>query len=143
MTARALLIALALATLLTAPAAAQQPQPRIEPAPGEGRWTAVVGALDKITARVTELELPKDREVAFGTLRITARACYQRPPEETPETYIFLEIDDIKADGTRTREFAGWMLASSPALNPLEHAVYDVWAISCRTSSAEGSSGSR
>lgn len=136
------MIALALAALLAAQAAAQEPEPRIAPAPGEGRWTAVAGALDKITAKVTELELPRGEEVAFGTLRITARACHQRPPEEPPETYIFLEIDDVKADGTRVRVFTGWMLASSPALSTLEHAVYDVWAISCKTFSAEGSSGS-
>jgi len=105
------------------------------------RQVAVVGALDKITARITELKLPIGRRVAFGTLWITAQTCYSRPPEEPPETYIFLEIDDVLADGTEVRVFTGWMLASSPALNALEHAVYDVWAISCNTSSGEASSG--
>ncbi|MCH7807267.1 MAG: DUF2155 domain-containing protein [Proteobacteria bacterium] len=104
--------------------------------------TAVVGALDKITARITELQLPLGRRVKFGTLWIAARFCYSRPPEETPETYIFLEIDDVLADGAEVRVFTGWMLASSPALNALEHAVYDVWAISCKTSSAGAASGS-
>ena len=27
--------------------------------------------------------------------------------------------------------FSGWMLASSPALNALEHPVYDVWVLDC------------
>ncbi|MEQ1931486.1 MAG: DUF2155 domain-containing protein [Parvularculaceae bacterium] len=31
------------------------------------------------------------------------------------------------------RIFAGWMFASTPALNPLEHPVYDVWVIDCKT----------
>ncbi len=31
------------------------------------------------------------------------------------------------------RIFAGWMFASSPALNPLEHPIYDVWVIDCKT----------
>ena len=104
--------------------------------------TGVVGALDKITARITELKLPLGRKVAFGTLWITARYCYTRPPEETPETYIFLEVDDVLADGTRVRVFTGWMLASSPALNALEHAVYDVWAINCNMSAVVDSSES-
>ena len=108
----------------------------------DGQFTAVVGALDKITARITQLELPKDRPVAFGTLKITARACFTRPPEEPPETYIYLEVDDTLADGEQVRVFAGWMLASSPALHALEHAVYDVWAISCRTSSGSASAPS-
>lgn len=34
------------------------------------------------------------------------------------------------ADGS---VFSGWMFASSPALNPLEHPVYDVWVIDCQT----------
>ncbi len=33
--------------------------------------------------------------------------------------------------------FSGWMFASSPALNPLEHPVYDVWVIDCQTEVAE------
>lgn len=104
------------------------------------QFVAVVGALDKITARVTQLELPKDRIVQFGTLRITARACYTRPPTEPPETYIYLEIEDVLADGRKEQVFTGWMLASSPALHALEHAVYDVWAISCKISSGDASS---
>lgn len=31
------------------------------------------------------------------------------------------------------RIFTGWMFASSPALNALEHPVYDVWVIDCKT----------
>lgn len=104
-----------------------------------GQFEAVIGALDKITARTTRLELPQDRQVEFGTLLITARACYTRPPEEPPETYIYLQIDDVLADGTEVRVFSGWMLASSPALSALEHAVYDVWAITCNTSSPDAS----
>ena len=28
---------------------------------------------------------------------------------------------------------SGWMFASTPALNALEHPVYDVWVITCKT----------
>lgn len=27
--------------------------------------------------------------------------------------------------------FKGWMLSSSPALNAIEHPVYDVWLLKC------------
>ncbi|RMF16798.1 MAG: DUF2155 domain-containing protein [Alphaproteobacteria bacterium] len=101
----------------------------------------IVRALDKITGRTTELELPQDRPVRFGTLRIVARHCESRPPEEEPETFAFLEIDDMKDDPPK-RVFSGWMMASSPALHALEHPIYDVWVIACRTSAppAEGES---
>ena len=28
--------------------------------------------------------------------------------------------------------FTGWMFASSPSLNAIEHPVYDVWVIDCK-----------
>ena len=92
----------------------------------------ILRALDKITARISELEAPDNEPIRFGSLSIQARACRSEPPEEKPETYAFLEIDDIDKTGAATRVFSGWMLASSPALNSLEHPVYDVWVISCR-----------
>ncbi len=92
----------------------------------------ILRALDKITARISELEAPDNAPIRFGSLSIQARTCRSEPPEEKPETYAFLEIDDIDKTGAATRVFSGWMLASSPALNPLEHPVYDVWVISCR-----------
>lgn len=104
---------------------------------GPAGLVAVARALDKVTARSTELELPIGKPVRFGTLAITARACRSRPPEEPPETFAFLEIDDMPPDGPANtsgkRVFTGWMMASSPALNALEHPVYDVWVLSCRT----------
>ena len=40
-------------------------------------------------------------------------------------------------DGERI--FSGWMFASSPALNALEHPVYDIWVIDCTTAPVEDS----
>lgn len=104
-----------------------------------GPKVAILRALDKITARITELRVPVgDVGVKFGTLTIHAKTCRSNPPEETPETYVFLSIDDKKKTGDVVTIFDGWMVASSPALNPLEHPVYDVWAISCKTVSGDG-----
>ncbi len=101
---------------------------------------AVLRALDKITARITELQVPTgDEGVSFGNLLIKSPQCRSNPPEETPESFVLLTIDELKKNGQSERIFSGWMLASSPALNPLEHPVYDVWAINCRTVSGAGS----
>ena len=140
-----LLFAGALATQDAAPVDEQRiGRPEIEaPPPAKRRRTVtVVRALDKITARITELELPADEEVPFGSLVITARYCYSRPPEEPPETFAFLQIDEIR-DGERKRLFSGWMLASSPALHGLEHPVYDVWVIGCKAAAPESEPGKR
>lgn len=100
----------------------------------EQRPVAVLRALDKITARISELEARIDEPVRFGTLDIKVRYCRTRPPIEPPETFAYLEIDDrgLREGSPARRVFEGWMVASSPALNPLEHSVYDVWVIRCR-----------
>jgi hypothetical protein len=89
--------------------------------------------LDKITGRTTEFQAPLGVEVCFFKLRITARQCISRPPEETPETTAYLDVSEITLAGENVKLFSGWMFASSPALNALEHAVYDVWVVSCKT----------
>ncbi len=123
--------ALASAQEPTAQALVPAPETSPEELPAAKSIT-ILRALDKITARISELEAPDNAPIRFGSLSIQARTCRSEPPEETPETYAFLEIDNIDKSGAATRVFSGWMLASSPALNPLEHPVYDVWVISCR-----------
>ncbi len=101
------------------------------PAAAQARRTAILQGLDKVTARISTIEAPLDKRVAFGTLRITVRTCNKRPPEEFPETTAFLEILDEKRDETVSEVFSGWMFASSPALSALEHPVYDIWVKDC------------
>lgn len=99
---------------------------------------AVLRGLDKVTARTRDFEAPVGEEVRFGALSITVPYCRKRPPEEPPEVYAFLEIEDRRTDGFGVQAegelmFSGWMFASNPALNALEHPVYDVWVIDCRS----------
>ena len=91
-----------------------------------------LGALNKITAKLETINVARDETVAFGTLEITMRNCRSNPPEETPESVAFLEITDLGHTGDPKRIFSGWMFASTPAVSPLEHAVYDVWVTDCR-----------
>ena len=93
---------------------------------------AVLQGLDKVTARVSTLIAPLERRLSFGTLEITVWACRKRPPEEPPESAVFLTIVERRRDTAPARLFQGWMFASSPALSALEHPVYDIWALDCR-----------
>jgi hypothetical protein len=92
---------------------------------------AVLRTLDKITGRAHTIEVPVDQATKFGTLSLTVKACYKRPPEETPEKAAFLIIYDEKPDEPPEKDFSGWMFASSPALSSLEHPVYDLWVLDC------------
>lgn len=93
----------------------------------------ILGGLDKVAARTQKFEVNLKQKVFYNTLIVTVLACKTRPPEEPPESAAFLEVQERKPDGTVQKIFSGWMFASSPALNALEHPVYDVWVVSCKT----------
>ena len=114
--------------------------------------TVILRALDKITGRSTDFEMIVGEPKVYGSLRIDLQACYQTPPEEPPESAAFLkvttanttqvqtmaeprdlteeELAEAETEETEVR-FSGWMFASSPGLNALEHPVYDIWVIAC------------
>lgn len=92
---------------------------------------AVLQGLDKITARISTIEVAVGETVSFGSLQITVQACDKRPPEETPESAAFLQVVEQKPGEQPVTRFSGWMFASSPALSAMEHPVYDLWVLDC------------
>ena len=96
---------------------------------------AVFAGLDKITGRIITFDVYIDETVQFGALQMTPRVCYTRPPNETQRTSSFVEVDQVSLRANVTRIFTGWMFAESPALNAIDHAVYDIWLVDCKTSS--------
>jgi len=106
------------------------------PAAPKGGTELTMRGLDKITGRPTSITAPIGKPVHFATLTITARYCYSTPPSETPETTAFVQVEDHRPDQPGRRVFSGWMYASSPGLNGLEHPLYDVWVISCNNAPA-------
>ncbi len=90
-------------------------------------------ALDKITARISTLDVPQKIATRFGTLQIYLHACVYRPPTMPPENAALIEIRTIDHQNNVSRDpiFFGWMFASSPAISTLEHPVYDVTVLSC------------
>jgi hypothetical protein len=98
--------------------------------------TAVFAGLDKITGRIISFEVSVDETVQFGALQLTPRACYSRPPTESPNTDAFVEVDEVTLENKYRRIFSGWMFASSPGLHGIEHAVYDVWLTDCKGGAA-------
>jgi len=117
-----------------APAARQPAEVPVERPPDVkiANPTAVFSGLDKITGRIFPFEVAVDETVQFGALQVTPRACYTRPPTEPQNTTGFVEVDEITIEGKMRRIFSGWMFASSPGLNAVEHAIYDVWLVDCK-----------
>jgi hypothetical protein len=124
----------------------------------EPRSGVKLRALDKITGNSTDLTAKVGDTLKFGRLSVTVKACFQAPPQDTPESAAFLEIHALGAESQRVTAaekagketkgpkpigpdgllFSGWMFASSPGLSALEHPTYDVWVISCNSSGPEG-----
>ena len=94
--------------------------------------TAVFNGLDKITGRIITFEVGLNETVQFGTLQITPRVCYSRPPTEQPQTDAFAQVDEIDENKKEKRIFSGWMFADSPGLHGVEHPIYDVWLTGCK-----------
>lgn len=94
--------------------------------------TAVFAGLDKITGRIISFESAIGETVQFGSLQITARVCYSRPPTEAPQTDAFTEVDEVLENNSTHRIFTGWMFADSPGLHGVEHPVYDIWLTDCK-----------
>jgi hypothetical protein len=63
---------------------------------------------------------------------VTPRVCYTRPTTEPQNTTSFTEVDEITVAGDTKHLFSGWIFASSPGLNGVEHPIYDVWLIGCK-----------
>ena len=94
---------------------------------------AVFAALNKVTARISHLEIPIDGEQKFGALTIKPRVCNTTPATEAPSTTSFIEVRERKFDGSQAMLFSGWVFAENPGIHAVEHPVYDVWLTSCKT----------
>jgi hypothetical protein len=92
--------------------------------------------LDKMTGRTRTFEIAAGAEEMVDRLRVRLDAC--RSPEDNAQhgTLAFVQIWDTKR-ADEAPVFSGWMFAESPALSAMDHPRYDVWVISCTTSSGE------
>jgi hypothetical protein len=93
---------------------------------------AIFSGLDKITGRIISFEAAMDETVEFGAFLVTPRTCFTRPITEPQNTTAFVEVDEITVAGNTKGLFKGWIFASSPGLNGVEHPIYDVWLIGCK-----------
>ena len=98
---------------------------------------AVIRGLDKSTGHAQDYSLTIGRPARIGSLEVIARSCWKAAPEDAPEVKIFVDVYDHPParegeESPRQPIFHGWLFASSPGLNGLDHPVYDIWAIDCR-----------
>lgn len=108
-----------------------------DPLPRSRQGFAIVQALDKVTAETIRFAVPVGQQRRWRGLIFSARACETTAPDEPMrDSMAYLEIYSQprgRDGGGEPREiFQGWMYASSPGLNPVEHPLYDAWVIACQ-----------
>ena len=87
--------------------------------------------LDRTTGVLEDVRLGVGQSVEVGALRVSLLDCRYPVRAINRDAFAQLQIVDTNSE---TTVFEGWMVASSPALNALEHPRYDVWVLRCRTS---------
>ena len=60
--------------------------------------TTVLGALNKVSGKISKIKVEDNNEIPFGTLKIIVRACKKSLPEDPPENSAYIEIWDKKID---------------------------------------------
>jgi hypothetical protein len=84
--------------------------------------------LDKVSGVTTEIEMATGETAEMGGLQVTLSDCRFPTEDPTSNAYAHLTISD-RANGQTI--FAGWMIASSPALSALDDPRYDIWLKRC------------
>ncbi len=92
---------------------------------------AVLRALDKLNAKVSDIQLLNGERATMGLIEVTLNECRYPKGNPSGDAYAFVTIREA---GVAEPVYRGWMVASSPALNPLDHPRYDVWVMRCTTS---------
>ena len=84
--------------------------------------------LDKLNGTVQDIEFLNGETKQFNQLKITVAEC--RYPRLNPSGDSFANLT-ITYRESADPIFQGWLIASAPALNALEHPRYDVWVLRC------------
>lgn len=99
---------------------------------------ATLGVLNKRNGLSRDVELSPGESIRVGDVMVQLRACERTAPWETQElTGAFVRVFARDTDmGGEEREwrriFSGWLFKERPALNVVEHRIYDVFVKDCQ-----------
>jgi len=89
-------------------------------------------ALDKITAKTSDIHILLGETKKFGLLEIKALQCGIVESLSEPGHVAYIQVKDLSENkNDQVFVFNGWTFSSSSTLRPLDHPVYDFWLVSC------------
>jgi len=88
--------------------------------------------LDKVSSKTNLLKLEIGVEKKFQNLLIKSLKCKNSEFDDNPEITAYIQVQDTaNKDNNEVFIFNGWTFSSSPAVNPFDHPVYDIWLTKC------------
>jgi len=88
--------------------------------------------LDKVSSKTNLLKLTIGEEKKFQNLLIKSLKCKNSEFDDNPEITAYIQVQDLaNKDNNEVFIFNGWTFSSSPAVNPFDHPVYDIWLTKC------------
>ena len=97
----------------------------------EGKFVEIK-VLDKVSSKTDLLKLEIGKELEFKSLLIKSLKCKNSEFDDNPEITAYIQVKDMtNKDNNEVFIFNGWTFSSSPAVNPFDHAVYDIWLTRC------------
>ena len=89
-------------------------------------------ALDKITARTSNIDIEIGKKQRFGYLEIIAKKCKRSAKKENQGVVAYIQVKDLsEKKDNKVFVFNGWTFSSSPTLKTFDHPVYDLWVTGC------------
>ncbi len=93
---------------------------------------AVIGLLNKRNGDTRDITLKPGQATRIGDVVLRLRACERTAPWEPEQlTGAFVQVVVRGVDKRWRRTFSGWLYKERPALNVVQHPIYDVWTKSC------------
>ena len=97
----------------------------------EGKFVEIK-VLDKVSSKTDLLKLEIGKELKFKGLLIKSLKCKNSEFDDNPEITAYIQVKDLtNKNNNEVFIFNGWTFSSSPAVNPFDHAVYDIWLTRC------------
>ena len=88
--------------------------------------------LDKVSSKTNLLKLTIGEEKKFQNLLIKSLKCKNSEFDDNLEITAYIQVKDLgNKDNNEVFIFNGWTFSSSPAINPFDHPVYDIWLTKC------------
>ena len=97
----------------------------------EGKFIEIK-ILDKVSSKTNLLKFAIGEEKKFQNLLIKSLKCKNSEFDDDPEITAYIQVQDlVNKNNDEVYIFNGWTFSSSPAINPFDHPVYDIWLTKC------------